>query len=163
MGTAIGAIVVLTFFLWLASQSHRLDFQGYTLRVKNVGGEDRDVTRIVLKGERGISLSGETIGIRIAKAFAAEDFDVDVGDAPFDKPVHFRGQEELIVASMNAGAREAVRALVAMGGEVKPGGEVTLQMEGDLWRTPLLLDLAAVMAAVARSLSAVRPGGEGTR
>lgn len=116
-------------------------------------------TRLRLPCRTQISLSRPTSGIQLAKAIAGEDFGVDVGDAEFGKLVHLRGPEDLVVATLSHATREAVLRLVLMGGEVRPEGEVFLRHEGRLRRTRLLDDVVAVLAAVAKALTALRPDG----
>ena len=115
--------------------------------------EDEPWTRVTVSSGAAISLSAETFGIRVVKAIAGNDFDIQIGDPAFDAKVHLRGREDLVVAALHAQARSDVVRLIEMGGEVKVGGDIVVEFPSET------IDIARpqpVMIAVAQALTGVR-------
>ena len=150
-GLVLGLIVWLSFLQKVVrarrSGSWKRSVLGFSVRVSDSRqpGDYPFRTRVVVGSGSKISCS------------PAGHAGVSTGDAEFDKTVRLQGPEDLVLASLDADARRSIAALVGMGGEVKPNGDIVLQHNGQLYGTPLLDEIAGLMAAVATALSAVEP------
>ena len=126
-GLVLGLIVWLSFLQKVVrarrSGSWKRSVLGFSVRVSDSRqpGDYPFRTRVVVGSGSKISCS------------PAGHAGVSTGDAEFDKTVRLQGPEDLVLASLDADARRSIAALVGMGGEVKPNGDIVLQHNGQLY------------------------------
>ena len=128
----------------------RGDADGFTvtLRAYRRGRYDHG-TRIVVDGRRHIPLSlnlrAEGFGASLDRTFGGKE--LEIGDPGFDGEVYVRGPEDVLLPLLDDKARSAVRAVVALRGQVADG---TVRVDIRTWtnanRIAAALDKALLAA-----------------